>query len=94
MKRYLTVLFVGAALAGSVPVGAEAQEHQSNTQTKRYYDQNARDYHEWNQNENRVYHQYAKANLKKDRAFAKINSKQKQEYFKWRHNHPDDQDKR
>ena len=36
MNRYLTVLFLSAALAGSVSVRAD--DHRSDTQTKRYYD--------------------------------------------------------
>ena len=91
MNRYLTVLFLSAALAGSVPV--KADEHHSDNQTKRYYDKDARDYHEWNQNENQVYHQYVTENHKRDRDFAKTTRGEKKEYFKWRHDHPD-QDKR
>jgi|SRR5438034_7126065 len=93
MKRYLTVLFVSAALAGSVSVRAEEHEHRRNKQDKRYYDRDARDYHVWNQNENRAYREYAKESQKRDREFAKMNRKERQEYFKWRHNHPD-QDRR
>ncbi|MCU1273361.1 MAG: hypothetical protein JWO48_792 [Bryobacterales bacterium] len=87
MKRYLTVLFVGAALAGSVP--ARADEHHSDSHTKRYYDATARDYHEWNQNENQVYHQYVTENHKRDREFARTNRTERKDYFKWRHEHPD-----
>jgi hypothetical protein len=87
MKRYLTVLFVGAALAGSVP--ARADDHHADSHTKRYYDSTARDYHEWNQNENQVYHQYVTENHKRDREFAQTNRTERKDYFKWRHEHPD-----
>ncbi len=90
MNRYLTVLFLSAALAGSVSVRAD--DHRSDTQTKRYYDKQGHDYHEWNQNEDQVYHQYLTENHKKDRDFAKTTSAEKKDYFKWRHDHPD-QDK-
>ena len=69
-----------------------ADEHRTDNQTKRYYDKDARDYHEWNQNENQVYHQYVTENHKRDRDFAKTTSGEKRDYFKWRHDHPD-QDK-
>jgi hypothetical protein len=59
---------------------------------QRYYDKDARDYHEWNQNENQVYHQYVTENHKRDREFAKTTRTEKKDYFKWRHEHPD-QDK-
>jgi hypothetical protein len=90
MKRYVTALFISAALAGSVSVRAD--EHHSDNQTKRYYDKDARDYHEWNQNENQVYHQYVTENHRRDREFAKTTRAEKKDYFKWRHGHPD-QDK-
>lgn len=90
MNRHLTVLFLSAALAGSVPVRAD--EHQSDSQTKRYYDKDGGDYHQWNQHEDQVYHQYVTDNHKKDQDFAKTNPTEKKDYFKWRHDHPD-QDK-
>ena len=87
MNRYLMALFISAALAGSVSVRAD--EHQSDNQTKRYYDKGGRDYHQWNQHEDQVYHQYVTDNHKRDRDFAKTNSSEKKDYFKWRHDHPD-----
>ena len=87
MHRYLTVLFLGAALAGSVP--ARDDDHHSDNRTKRYYDKDARDYHEWNQNENQVYHQYVTENHKRDREFAKTTHQERKDYFQWRHSHPD-----
>ena len=87
MNRCLTALFISAALAGSVPVRAD--DHHSDNQTKRYYDKDARDYHEWNQNENQVYHQYVIDNHKRDRDFSRTTRTEKKDYFKWRHDHPD-----
>jgi hypothetical protein len=92
MNRYLTVLFLSAALAGSVAVKAE--EHHQDRHSKRYYDKDARDYHEWNKNESQAYRRYAKENRKRDREFAKASRRERQEYFKWRHHHPDDDDRR
>jgi hypothetical protein len=90
MNRFLTALFISAALAGSVSVRAD--EHQSDNQTKQYYDKAGHDYHEWNQHEDQVYHQYVTDNHKKDRDFSKTTNAEKKDYFKWRHDHPD-QDK-
>jgi len=93
MLRYLTVLFVGAALAGSVAARADDDHHSAN-RTQRYYDKVSRDYHEWNENENQVYRRYVTENHKRDREFTKTNRRERQDYFKWRHEHPDhDQDK-
>jgi len=52
MHRFLTVLCLSAALAGSA--AARADDHRSDYQTKRYYDKGGRDYHEWNQNGNQA----------------------------------------
>jgi hypothetical protein len=90
MNRFLTTLLLSAALAGSIPVRADDQH--SDKQTKRYYDKSGGDYHEWSPNEDRAYHQYVSENHKKDREFAKTSSREKDDYFKWRHSHPD-QDK-
>jgi hypothetical protein len=87
MNRCLMALFISAALAGSVSVRAD--EHQSDNQTKRYYDKGGHDYHQWNQHEDQVYHQYVTDNHKRDRDFAKTNGSEKKDYFKWRHDHPD-----
>jgi len=92
MKRYLTLLFLSAALAGSA-ASLRADEHHADRQSKRYYDKDARDYHEWNQNENQAYHKYVNENRKRDREFARTTRREKQDYFKWRHNNPD-QDRR
>jgi len=89
MKRYLTALFLSAALAGSVSLRADEHEHHSDKHNKRYYDRDARDYHEWNEHENKLYRQYQKENRKREREFAKLNRKEREEYFRWRHHHPD-----
>lgn len=81
MDRYLTVVFLSTALAGSVSVRAD--DHYSNSQTKRYYDKDARDYHEWNQHEDQVYHQYVTENHKRDREFAKTIRAEKKDYSKY-----------
>ena len=92
MNRYLTVLFLSAALAGSVPARAD-DDHQSDNRSKRYYDRDARDYHQWNQRENQVYRQYVTDNHKRDREFAKTTREERKDYFKWRHDHPDQDDR-
>jgi len=90
MNRFLTTILLSAALAGSIPL--RAYDRHADTQNKRYYDKSAGDYHEWSPNEDRAYHQYVSENHKKDRDFEKTTSREKDNYFKWRHSHPD-QDK-
>ena len=86
MHRYLSVLFVSAALAGSVAAKAD-DNHHSDNRTQRYYDRDARDYHEWNEREDQAYRRYLRENRKREREFAKANRRERQDYFKWRHRH-------
>jgi hypothetical protein len=97
MHRYLGALALGASLF--VPVAIIAQDRENPPQAdhskdKRYYDKAGKDWHEWNPSEDRVYHQYLQDNHRKDRDFAKANSRDRDDYFKWRHAHPDSPDKR
>jgi hypothetical protein len=89
MHRYLSLLFLTATLI--VPAAISAQENHS--ANKRYYDKNGKDWHEWNQNEDRSYHQYLQDNHRKDHDISKANSREKNDYFKYRHAHPDSSDR-
>jgi len=62
-------------------------------QTKRYYDKTGKDWHEWNQNEDHAFHQYLQEYHKKDHDFSKANSRERDDYFKYRHAHPDPPDR-
>lgn len=89
MYRYLSVLLVSTALL--VPIALKADDDHG--QTRRYYDKTARDWHEWNENEDHAYRQYLKEQRKRDREFAKASSRERNDYFKYRHAHPDSPDR-
>src|SRR5271165_4817343 len=89
MHRYLSVLLLSAALI--LPVVMRADDNHD--QSKRYYDKTGKDWHEWNQNEDHAYHQYLQDNHKKDRDFSKASSRERDDYFKYRHAHPDSPDR-
>ncbi len=83
MRRYLTTLLLGAAMCA--PVVMHAEEH-----PKRYYDRDKRDYHEWNEAENRAYRHWLEA--ERHRAYhpwAKARREEQREYWRWRHEHSD-----
>jgi type III secretory pathway component EscR len=86
MYRYLSALVLGAALLAPVALKADDNHHQN--KVKRYYDRNARDYHEWNDNESRVYRQYQQ-DQHQNREFNRANRQQQSDYWRWRHLHPD-----
>lgn len=83
MHRYLNVLLLSAALFA--PVAVRADDHNAN---KRYYDKSGKDWHEWNDNEQRAYSQY-QGEQHHQIEFGKSNKSQQGAYFKWRHTHPD-----
>ena len=86
MYRYLilSALVMSAALVAPVVARAEDNHHE-----KRYYDRNGRDYHTWNNNEDRAYRQYLVEQHRDYREFHGVKRNQQQEYFSWRHTHPD-----
>ena len=90
--RYLSFVFLTAALTASVaPRAGAAQEVVVTTggDHTRYYDRDHRDYHEWNDREDRSYRIYLGEQHREYREFPKVKVTQQREYFKWRHEHPD-----
>jgi len=79
----LSAFIVGAILF--TPAAMSAKDNHD----KRYYDNTGRDYHTWNSQEDRAYRIYLGEQHQKYRQFQKEKPAQQQEYFKWRHEHPD-----
>jgi hypothetical protein len=86
MHRFLilTVLFTGAAMLAPMTMSAGDHHHE-----KRYYDKDGRDYHTWNDHEDRAYRVYLGEQHQDYREFARVKAAQQREYFRWRHEHPD-----
>jgi len=83
MRRYLTTLLLGIAICGPATVGAK--EH-----SKRYYDSSRKDYHEWNEQEERAYRHWIEAERHRTyHPWAKTRREEQREYWHWRHEHPD-----
>ncbi len=59
--RYLAPLFLTAALAGPVAIMAVPVPQEAHDQN-RVYDKDHKDYHEWNDNENRAWQHYLSEN--------------------------------
>ena len=84
MKHFLILgglLMVATVVA---PLAVMADDHHGE---KRYYDRDGRDYHYWNDGEDRQYRAYL---LEQHRAyvpFVNVNVRRRQEYFKYRHEH-------
>ena len=85
MHRILTLsaFLVGASLIA--PAVLKADDHHE----KRYYDRGGRDYHSWNNQEDRAYRAYLEEQHRDYREFNRENRVRQTEYFRWRHDHPD-----
>jgi hypothetical protein len=55
----------------------------------RYYDRDAKDWHEWNDREARAYRRYLEESRRKQIEWERANAAQQRDYWKWRHKHPD-----
>jgi len=82
MVRLIGTLLLGAALAAPVAIMADDHPH-------RYYDKDHKDYHEWNDHEDRAYRYYLNDQHKEYRDWTHVNHADQQRYWNWRHDHPD-----
>jgi Ni/Co efflux regulator RcnB len=93
-NRLLSSLFLTAALAAPLATMAAATPQDNRTQekrddhNKRYYDKGHKDYHNWDNNEDRAYLRYQNEHHE-THAFVELNSQQQTVYWNWRHSHPD-----
>jgi hypothetical protein len=85
MRRFsiLSLVLAGATLVA--PVAMRADDHHD----RRYYDRDGRDYHTWNDHEDRAYRIYLGEQHRDYRDFGRINAARRRDYFRWRHEHPD-----
>ena len=90
--KYLSSIFLGAALMAPLALSAGAAQEvviQRDGDHTRYYDRNHRDYHEWNDREDRSYRVYLGEQHRDYREFHRNNRRAQQKYWRWRHEHPD-----
>jgi hypothetical protein len=86
--RYITSLFVAAALAAPVAIMATPVPQEAGVQV-RVYDRDHKDYHNWDDHENRAWGIFLTNNHRKNHEYAKANRREQSNYWKWRHEHPD-----
>src|SRR5437868_5867083 len=74
---------------------AEKVEKAAKAEKKlRVYDAKHRDYHDWNENEDRAYHSYMNEKHEDYRDYDKLTREKQTEYWEWRHDHPDEDARR
>jgi hypothetical protein len=69
--------------------GAPQDDHRNDKKDTRVYDRSHKDYHNWDDNEDRAYRQYLGDNHQNYREYSRLNNKQQNTYWNWRHGHPD-----
>jgi hypothetical protein len=84
----LAALFVAASLTAPVAIVA-TPAHQEEKDRDRVYDKEHKDYHHWDEKEDAAWKRFLAEKHRKDHEFAKANEKEREEYWNWRHNHPD-----
>jgi hypothetical protein len=86
--RYVASLFLIAALAAPLSLMAIPVPQDASLQI-RVYDKDHKDYHTWDDNENRSWVQYQTDNHKTQQEFSKASNKEQSQYWNFRHKHPD-----
>ena len=82
--RYIASFFVTAALSAPVVIMAAPA-----AQENRVYDPAHKDYHQWDDKEDAAWGRFLAEKHRDRHEFAKANKKEQEEYWNWRHSHPD-----
>jgi hypothetical protein len=86
--RYVASLLVTAGLAAPMAILAVPAPQEATIKV-RVYDREHKDYHNWDDNENRAWGRFIAETHRKDHEFSKANKREQAEYWNWRHSHPD-----
>lgn len=91
MRKYFTTFFLSATLCLPVilPLAGHAQDRDDHHEEHRYYDAQHKDYHNWNNDEDRAWRHWLEVNHMEYHDWARANRREQQRYWKWRHEHKD-----
>ena len=87
MRKYLGAFMLTAVLAMPAVSVLRADDDRDD-HPKRYYDDERRDWHQWNANEDRAWHHYWEERHEAYVDWDRANKEQRRAYWKWRHEHP------
>jgi hypothetical protein len=97
-KKTISSFVLGLAFMAPLALRADDDDHRHERDRQRteqrYYDENARDYHVWNNREDQAYRNYLKERNREYREFSHANKRDQQDYWRWRHSHQDRDDDR
>lgn len=86
--RLVASLFLAAAFAAPVSIMAAPAPQEASVQV-RVYDRDHKDYHVWDDNEDRAYRGYLTERHETYREYNRQNRSSQRRYWNWRHEHPD-----
>ena len=86
--RFAASLFLAAAFAAPMSMMAAPVPQDASVQV-RIYDRDHKDYHVWDDNEDRTYRGYLTDQHLTYREYNRQNHKTQRQYWNWRHEHPD-----
>ncbi len=88
INRYISLVFLAAAIVAPILVVAGAKTQGASVQV-RVYDRDHRDYHNWDDREDRAYRRYLVEQHRSYRAYHRQHYRAQRHYWNWRHSHPD-----
>src|SRR3954462_9048925 len=87
MRKFLGALLLSGFLMS--PVALRADDHDRDRKV-RVYDRDRKDYHDWNENENRAFRHWMEQERHRTyRDWQHVSKKEQREYLRWRHEHSD-----
>ena len=87
-----SLMLAGAIFAPAAVMGAPRPQEAS--VQVRVYDRDHRDYHNWDDREDHAYRGYLVERHQTYRAYNDQRGRDQRNYWKWRHNHPDREERR
>jgi hypothetical protein len=88
MKKLMATLALSAAILAPGTAIAQDRDHDHHDD-RGFYDEHHKDYHKWNDHEDRAWRIYEQQHHRKYVAFAEARERDRQDYWGWRHNHSD-----
>ena len=88
MHRFASSLLLAAAVVAPTALVAAPRPQEASVQV-RVYDRDHRDYHNWDDHEDRAYRHYLTAQHRTYREYNRQHYRVQKHYWNWRHEHPD-----
>jgi hypothetical protein len=88
INRYMGSLLLAAAIAAPMAIMAAPRPQEAGVQV-RVYDRDHRDYHNWDDREDRAYRRYLGEQHRTYVEYHRQHYRAQRHYWNWRHSHPD-----